>query len=42
MLGRCTGMNGHSMTDVTRLLGNPVEATTIVQNVVLVLVKLVL
>ena len=27
------------MTDITRLLENPVEATTIVQNVVLLLVK---
>jgi hypothetical protein len=27
------------MTDVTRLLENPVEATTIVQNVVLLLVE---
>jgi hypothetical protein len=30
------------MTDVTRLLENPVEATTIVQNFVLLLVKHVL
>jgi hypothetical protein len=33
---------GHSMTDVTRLLENPVEATTIVQKCVLLLVKHVL
>jgi hypothetical protein len=30
------------MTDVSRLLENPVEATTIVQNFVLLLVKHVL
>jgi hypothetical protein len=30
---------GHSMTDVTRLLENPVEATTIVQNFVLLLIE---
>jgi hypothetical protein len=30
------------MTDVTRLLENPVEATTIVQNFALLLVKHVL
>jgi hypothetical protein len=29
----------HSMTDITRLLEIPVEATTIVQNFVLLLVK---
>jgi hypothetical protein len=33
---RCAG---HSMIDVIRLLGNPVEATTFVQNVVLLLVE---
>ena len=32
LIHRCAG---HSMTDVTRLLENPVEATTIVQNFVL-------
>jgi hypothetical protein len=36
---RCAG---HSMTDVTRLLENPVEATGIVQKFVLLLVKHVL
>jgi hypothetical protein len=36
LIHRCTG---HSMTDVIRLLENPVEATTIVQNVVLLLVE---
>jgi hypothetical protein len=30
---------GHSMADVTRLLENPVEATTIVQHFVLLLVE---
>jgi hypothetical protein len=30
---------GHSMTDVTRLLENPVEATGIVQTFVLLLVE---
>jgi hypothetical protein len=30
---------GHSMTDVTRLLENPVEATTIVQKFVLLLIE---
>ena len=39
LIHRCAG---HSMTDVTRLLENPVEATDIVQNVVLLLVKHVL
>jgi hypothetical protein len=29
------------MTDVTRLLENPVEATTIIQNFVLLLVEIV-
>jgi hypothetical protein len=33
LVHRCAG---HSMTDVTRLLENPVEATTIVQNFVIV------
>ena len=32
-------VQGHSMTDVIRLLGNPVEATTFVQNFVLLLVE---
>ena len=36
LIHRCAG---HSMTDITRLLENPVEATTIVQNFVLLLVK---
>ena len=36
LIHRCAG---HSMTDVNRLLENPVEATTIVQNCVLLLVK---
>ena len=35
----CTSCVGHSMTDVTRLLENPVEATIIVQNFVLLLVE---
>ena len=39
LVHRCAG---YSMTDVTRLLENPVEATTIVQNFVLLLVKHVL
>jgi hypothetical protein len=39
LIHRCAG---HSMTDVTRHLENPVEATTIVQNFVLLLVKHVL
>ena len=36
LIHRCAG---HSMTDVTRLLENPVEATGIVQKFVLLLVK---
>jgi hypothetical protein len=36
LIHRCAG---HSMTDVTRLLENPVEATTIVKNFVLLLVE---
>ena len=36
LLHRCAG---HSMIDVTRLLENPVEATTIVQNFVLLRVE---
>jgi hypothetical protein len=36
LVHRCAG---HSMTDVTTLLENPVEATTIVQNFVLLLVE---
>ena len=36
LIHRCAG---HSMTDVNRLLENSVEATTIVQNCVLLLVK---
>ena len=36
LIRRCAG---HSMTDVTRLLENPVEATDIVQKCVLLLVK---
>jgi hypothetical protein len=39
LIHRCAG---HSMADVTRLLENPMEATTIVQNFVLLLVKHVL
>jgi hypothetical protein len=39
LIHRCAG---HSMTDVTRLLENPVEATDIVQKFVLLLVKHVL
>jgi hypothetical protein len=39
LIRRCAGQ---SMTDVTSLLENPVEATTIVQNVVLLLDKHVL
>ena len=39
LIHRCAG---HTMTDVTRLLENPVEATTIVQKFVLLLVKHVL
>ena len=39
LIHRCAG---HSMTDVTRLLENPVEATGIVQKFVLLLVKHVL
>ena len=39
LIHRCAG---HSMTDVTSLLENPVEATDIVQTVVLLLVKHVL
>jgi hypothetical protein len=38
LIHRCAG---HSMTDVTRLLENPVEATTIIQNFVLLLVEIV-
>jgi hypothetical protein len=36
LVHRCAG---HTMTDVTRLLENSVEATTIVQNFVLLLVE---
>ena len=36
LIHRCAG---HSMTDVTRLLENTVEATTIVQNFMLLLVE---
>ena len=39
LIHRCTG---HSMTDVTRLLEHPVEATTIVKKFVLLLFKRVL
>jgi hypothetical protein len=39
LIHRCAG---HSMTDVTRLLENPMEATDIVQKFVLLLVKHVL
>ena len=39
LIHRCVG---HSMTDVTRLLENPVEATGIVHKFVLLLVKHVL
>jgi hypothetical protein len=39
LIHRCAG---HSMTDVTRLLENPVEATGIVHKFVLLLVKHVL
>ena len=39
LIHRCAG---HSMTDVTRFLENPVEATGIVQKFVLLLVKHVL
>jgi hypothetical protein len=39
LIHRCAG---HSITDITRLLENPMEATTIVQNFVLLLAKLVL
>ena len=36
LVHRCAG---HSMTDVTRLLENPLEATTIVQKFVLLLAE---
>jgi hypothetical protein len=36
LIQRCAG---HSITDVTRLLENPVEATAIVQKFVLLLVE---
>ena len=36
LVHRCAG---HSMTDVTRLLENPAEVMTIVQNFVLLLVE---
>ena len=39
LIHRCAG---HSMTDATRLLENPVEATTTAQKCVLLLVKHVL
>ena len=39
LLHRCAG---HSMTEVTRLLGDPVKATAIVQNCIALLVKYVL
>ena len=39
LVHRCAG---HIMTDITRLLENPVEATTIVHNFVLLLVEHVL
>ena len=39
LIHRCVG---HSMTDVTKLSENPVEATTIVQNFALLLAKHVL
>jgi hypothetical protein len=39
LIHRCAG---HTMTDVTRLLENPVKATTIVKKIYLLLVKHVL